>query len=310
LEVLAKAMEAGHTAPDDPEAATGAPLRKEDLEGALKVKVAACKSKADWMKALEASGLEKAEFEKGLSKADMGRYQKAMNEDYEEEGEEEAEKARKSLELEALEAEIGDLEAQLEKGSDDLETFDDDVFDDPEIRDLEQVDVSGFIKSLTDASRHGFRSAVAGNEALRKMIELQGKLTTRLAKSLVESRRSQLELMDEVRDLKKSMTELGESPAMRRGATTITQAEAIERFQKGEGDTPKGFVKADPFAVGAAFKKSMEDAERVGDSTRLSRLSMASIQWSRAKNAAKAQGNELMLMPQGMAELINYAPQA
>jgi hypothetical protein len=54
----------------------------------------------------------------------------------------------------------------------------------------------------------------------------------------------------------------------------------------------------------------MEDAERVGDSTRLSRLSMASIQWSRAKNAAKAQGNELMLMPQGMAELINYAPQA
>jgi hypothetical protein len=305
LEVLAKSMEAGHTDPaNDPEAATGAPLRRESLEGAPKVKVAACKTKADWMKAQEASGLEKADFEKKLSSYEDGKYmsayKKAMEEDYEEEDEE---KARKSLEIEALEADIASLEADLVKSeTDGGSPFDDDLFDDEDIRELEQVDVSGFIKSMTDASRHGFRQVTAGNEATRRMLEIQGKLSLRLAKSLVASQKAQLELTSEVRELRKSLSELGSSPAMRRGATNVTQAEAIARFQKGEGEAPKGYVRADAYSVGAAFKKSMEAAEASEDKGRLDQLSMAVIKWNQAKNKGA------QVIPQHMADLIGYQP--
>ena len=307
LETLAKAMDAGHTDPaNDPEAASGAPLRRESLEGAPKVKIKDAKTKADWMKALEKSGLEKADFEKRLAKMEgghMSRYKKAMeDEDYEEENDEE--KASKSFELELLETDIEDLEAELAKAGGPLDSLDADVLSTEEITDLEAVDVSGFIKGMTDGTRQGFRVAAAGNEALRRMLEVQGKITTRLAKSLIDSRRGHEELMDEVRGLQKSLTELGNSPAMRRGAQTKPEADAIARFNANDAKgIPEGFVAAEnPHEVMQAFEKSMADAERIGDSARLSQLSMASIQWARAKNKGA------QVMPQSMASLINYQP--
>jgi hypothetical protein len=310
LEPLAKAMDAGHTDPvNDPEAASGAPLRRESLEGAPKVKD--YKTKADWTKAIAASGLSKADFEKRLAKMKggvMARYKKAMEEDYEEEDDD----TSKSFELQLLEAEIEEMEEELGKAAGPLDAFDTSAFDAEEIRDLEQVDVSGFIKSMTDASRQGFRVTAAGNEALRRMVEVQGKLTTRLAKSLIDSRRFQEELLEQVSELRKSFEELGSSPAMRRGATNQTQAQAMARFAKGgDGEKrgiPPGFLPADnDFAVGQAFEKSMADAERLGDHGKLSELSMASIKWNQAKNKAKAQGVP-MVIPERMAALINYSP--
>lgn len=307
LETLAKAMEAGHTDPvNDPEAASGAPLRRESLEGAPRMKVKDAKTKADWMKALEKSGLEKADFEKRLAKMEGGyaaAYKKAMDEeDYEEEDNDE--KASKSFELELLETDIEDLETELAKAGGPLDTLDTDILDSDEIKDLEAVDVSGLIKSMTDGTRHGFRVAAAGNEALRRMLEVQGKITTRLAKSLIESRRGHEDLIDEVRELRKSLTDLGNSPAVRRGAQTKPEADAIARFNQGDAKgIPEGFVAADNHHdVMQAFEKSMADAERIGDSSRLGELSTASIRWVQAKNRGAK------VMPQSMASLINYQP--
>jgi hypothetical protein len=307
LEPLAKTMDAGHTDPvNDPEAASGAPLRKESLEGAPRVKVKNCKTKADWMKAMEASGMAKADFVKRLSKMEGGyakAYAKAMEDDsYEEEDDD---KTSKSFEIELLETEIEDLENELAKSSGPLDTLDSDVFDTDDIRDLEQVDVSGFIKSMTDGTRQGFRVAAAGNEALRKMVGIQGKLMTRLAKSLIDSRQGQEELMDEVRELKKSLAELGNSPAMRRGATNRTEAQAQARFAKSDGEkgVPDGFLPVNShYDVSQAFEKSMAEAERIGDHEKLSALSAHSIKWNMAKNKGA------QIIPKQMAAAINYQP--
>jgi hypothetical protein len=119
--------------------------------------------------------------------------------------------------------------------------------------------------------------------------------------------------MDRVTDLRKSLDELGNSPAMRRGATTRTQAKAAARFAKGGGDDghtgiPDGFVAADnAFDISQAFEKSMSKAEELGDRVALERLSMASIQWNQAKNKAENSGVP-MIMPQRMAALIGYTP--
>jgi hypothetical protein len=313
LEPLAKAMDAGHTDPaNDPEAASGAPLRRESLEGAPKVKVKNCKTKADWMKAMAASGLEKADFVKRLSKMEGAydeAYKKAMAED---DYEEEDDKASKSFELELLEADILTLEEELAKSSGPLDTLDSDVFDSEEIRSLEQVDVSGLIKGMTDGNRQLARVSAAGNEALRQMIGVQGKLMTRLAKSLIDSRHGQELLMGEVSsltaqldDLKKSITELGNSPAMRRGAGTKPEAEALARFAKGEGATgvPDGYLSVNnPLDISRAFEKSMAAAEQLENHSLMSKLSTAAIQWNQAKNRGA------QVIPCEMADLINYQP--
>ena len=271
------------------------------------MKVKNAKTKADWMKAMAASGMEKADFEKRLAKMEGGyaaAFSKAMEEeDYKEEDDD---KTSKSFELELLETDIEALEADLAKSSGPLDSLDTDVFDTEEIRGLEQVDVSGLIKSMTEGTRQGFRVAAAGNEALRRMIEVQGKLTTRLAKSLIESRRGQDDLMDEIQELRKSLTELGNSPAMRRGATTEPGAKAAARFAKSDDKgVPEGYLPvSNPDDVLQAFEKSMAEAEKLGNTEKLSDLSYNSIKWVQAKNRGAK------IIPNAMASLINYRPSA
>ncbi len=309
LGTLAKSMDAGHQDPtNDPEAESGAPLRRELLEGAPKVMIKACKTKEDWKKALEKSGLSKSDFEKSLSKMEGGyaaRFKKAMEgEDYKEE------EASKSFELEILETDIEDLEAALAKSSGPLETIDTDSLNTDAVREMEELDVSGLIKSMTDSTRQGFRSAAAGNEALRRMVEVQGKLTTRLAKSLIESRRGQEEMLDEVMALRKSVAELGNSPAMRRGAQTKPEAEALGRFAKSEGEEgakgiPEGYLAVTSYQdVQMSLEKSMQEAEKLGDRQKLDHLGFEAIRWNRAKN----QG--IKIIPKTMAAEFGYTPTA